>query len=193
MAWAPSKSTVSPRLVEQQGGVGDHRTQPLGVGQQLLDDGVGVDGAPVVDLGEQVVADVEGGLDLLLEDALVEEVGDADADAVDLVGVRRADPAAGGADLVLAEEALGDLSIVEWYDAMTCALALTTRPPISTPRSRSPSSSRKSASGETTTPLAMTLVAPGVRMPLGSRWVAYFSPLMTMVWPALCPPLVRTT
>ena len=32
-----------------------------------------------------------------------------------------------------------------------------------------------------------------MRMPLGSRWVAYFSPLMTMVWPALWPPLVRTT
>ena len=47
--------------------------------------------------------------------------------------------------------------------------------------------------GETTTPLAITEVAPGVRMPLGSRWVAYFSPSTTMVWPALWPPLVRTT
>ena len=40
---------------------------------------------------------------------------------------------------------------------------------------------------------AITEVAPGVRMPLGSRWVANFSPLTTMVWPALCPPQVRTT
>ena len=38
----------------------------------------------------------------------------------------------------------------------------------------------------------MTEVQPAVRMPLGSRWVANFSPLTTMVWPALCPPLVRT-
>jgi hypothetical protein len=30
-------------------------------------------------------------------------------------------------------------------------------------------------------------------MPLGSRWVANFSPSTTMVWPALWPPLVRTT
>ena len=47
--------------------------------------------------------------------------------------------------------------------------------------------------GETTTPLAMTLVHPGLRMPLGSRCVANFSPSITMVWPALWPPLVRTT
>ena len=62
----------------------------------------------------------------------------------------------------------------------------------STPRAISASSSRNSASGETTTPLAITEVQPGVRMPLGSRWVANFSPLTTMVWPALWPPLVRT-
>ena len=51
----------------------------------------------------------------------------------------------------------------------------------STPRSMSPSSSRNRASGETTTPLAITLVQSGVRMPLGSRWVANFSPLTTIV------------
>jgi hypothetical protein len=85
------------------------------------------------------------------------------------------------------------LSIATWYDAITWAFALTTSCATSTPRSIRPSSSEKSASGETTTPLAITDVAPGVRMPDGSRWVAYFSPLTTMVWPALWPPLVRTT
>ena len=45
------------------------------------------------------------------------------------------------------------LSIVEWYDAITCALALTTSRRTSTPRATSASSSRNSASGETTTPL----------------------------------------
>ena len=64
---------------------------------------------------------------------------------------------------------------------MTWALALTFRSATSTPRATSPSSSRNSASGETTTPPAITEVAPGVRMPLGSRCVAYFSPLITMV------------
>ena len=84
------------------------------------------------------------------------------------------------------------LSTVEWYDAITWALALTTSGPIVTSRSISASSSRNSASGETTTPLAITEVQPGVRMPLGSRWVANFSPLTTIVCPALWPPLVRT-
>ena len=48
-------------------------------------------------------------VDLLAQDVLVEEVLHADADAVDLVGVRRSDAATGRADLALAEEALGDL------------------------------------------------------------------------------------
>ena len=45
----------------------------------------------------------------LAQDLLVEEVLDADAEARDLVAVRRADAATGGADLGLAEEALGRL------------------------------------------------------------------------------------
>src|SRR5690606_39083512 len=43
------------------------------------------------------------------QDLLVEQVPHADADAVDLVGVRRADPAARRADAPLAEEPLRDL------------------------------------------------------------------------------------
>ena len=97
------------RPVEQQRGVGDHRPQPVGVRQQLLDHRVDRDRATVVGLGQQLVLHVEGPLDLLGQDRLVEEVGDPDADAVDLVGVRRPDAAAGRADPVLAEEALGDL------------------------------------------------------------------------------------
>ena len=77
------------------------------------------------------------------------------------------------------------LSIVEWYDAITWALELTTSRPIATPRSIIASSSRKSASGETTTPLPITEVQSGVRIPLGSRWVANFWPSTTIVWPAL--------
>ena len=47
------------------------------------------DRPPVVDLGQQVVLQLERGLDLLAQDRLVEDVGDPDADPVDLVGVRR--------------------------------------------------------------------------------------------------------
>jgi hypothetical protein len=97
------------RLVQHERGVRDVGAEPLGEAQQVLDGLVDRDRAPVVDLHQQVVLLVEGALDLLPQDVLVEQVLDADADAVDLVRVRRADAAAGRADLPLAEEPLGDL------------------------------------------------------------------------------------
>ena len=53
------------RLVQQQRGVGDHRAEPVDVRQQLLDDLVDLDGATVVDLGEDLVLELECALDLL--------------------------------------------------------------------------------------------------------------------------------
>jgi hypothetical protein len=51
-----------------------------------------------------------------------------------------------------------------------------------------------STSGSITTPLPMTGVHPGVRMPDGIRCSAYFSPSgVITVWPALLPPWYRTT
>ena len=97
------------RVVDHPRGVGDERLDLVLVGADLLEDLVDLDGAPVVDLHQQVVLLLERGLDLLGEDLLVEDVGDPDAHAVDLVGVGRPDPAARRTDLVLAEEALGDL------------------------------------------------------------------------------------
>ena len=90
------------------------------------------------------------------------------------------------------------LSSVRLYGAMTCALALTSSREVSTPRASSPSISSKRTPRSTTTPLPMTGVQVGVRMPEGSRCSAYFSRLpsscsMTMVWPALLPPLNFTT
>ena len=90
------------------------------------------------------------------------------------------------------------LSSVRLYGGMTCALAETTRREVSTPRACSASSSSNSTSRSMTTPLPMTGVTPGVRMPEGSRCSAYFSrvpssPSMTTVWPALLPPLNFTT
>ncbi len=55
------------------------------------------------------------------------------------------------------------------YGAMTWADADTSKRPVSTPRAASPSSSAKSTSRSITTPLPITDVAPGVRMPDGSR------------------------
>ena len=97
------------RLVEQQAGVGDPVGEAAPVLQHRVDDLVDVQRAPVVDLHQDLVLQLERGLDLLVEDLLVEHVRDPDADARDLVLVGRADAAAGGADLGLAEEPLGDL------------------------------------------------------------------------------------
>ena len=145
------------RLVEQQPGVGDHGAQALGVAQQVVDDLVDRDRAAVVDLHEQVVLLVERALDLLAQDVLVEQVLDADADAVDLVGVGRADAATGRADLALAEEALGDLverAVVLRDDVRVGADDAACE--TSRPRALSASSSSKSTSRSTTTPLPMT-------------------------------------
>src|SRR5690606_27210363 len=61
------------------------------------------------------------------------------------------------------------------------------------PRDSSASISWKSTSRSTTTPLPITGVTPGDRMPDGSRCSAYFSSPMTTVCPALLPPLNFTT
>ena len=97
------------RLAQHQRGVGDHRPQPVGVREELLDHLVDRDRAAVVDLDQQAVLTLERALDLLPQDLLVEQVLHPDADPVHLVGVRRADAAAGGADLGVAEEPLGHL------------------------------------------------------------------------------------
>ena len=80
------------------------------------------------------------------------------------------------------------LSIAVWYDVIRWALPeMRTREAL-TPRASSPSISSNSTRASITTPLAITGMQPGVRTPLGIRWVANFSPSTTMVWPALLPP-----
>ncbi len=80
------------------------------------------------------------------------------------------------------------LSIVVWYDVIRWAFDDRTTVEVSTPRAARPSISSSSTRASTTTPLAITGMQPGVSTPEGSRWVANFSPLTTMVWPALFPP-----
>ena len=69
-----------------------------------------------------------------------------------------------------------------------CALAEMRRPLTSMRRARSPSSSEMSTFGSMTTPLPMTHVLPGYRIPDGMRWNFHSSSPRTIVCPALLPP-----
>ena len=67
-------------------------------------------------------------------------------------------------------------SRARWCGMIRCASAEISSREVSTPRSSRPSISPSSTSGSITTPLPMTGVQPGVRMPDGIRCSAYFSP-----------------
>ena len=99
---------VVKSLVEQTRSVDDVGADPLGVGEQPVDHLIGVNGTSVVDLHQGLVLAAQGGLDLLTQDGLVEEVLHTDADPVDLVGVGRTNSASGGTDPALAQESLSD-------------------------------------------------------------------------------------
>ena len=79
----------------------------VGVPLQVGHDGVAVERLEAVELLQLLVLDRERGPDLLAQDAGVEQVLDADADARGLVDVGRPDPALGGADLQRPEPQLG--------------------------------------------------------------------------------------
>src|SRR5215472_12681164 len=97
------------RLADHQASVGDIGLEPLGITDELLRDPLGLDAAPVVDLSEELVLIPQGQLQLLRQDAGVEQVLDPDADAGHLVRVGGANAAPRGTDLGLAEEPLGHL------------------------------------------------------------------------------------
>ena len=96
-------------LVKQQRRVHDVRAQRFGVTEHLLDDAIGVDRPTVENLHQELVTRLECGFDFCLQDAGVEEVLNANADAPDLVHVRRADASARGADARFAQESFADL------------------------------------------------------------------------------------
>jgi hypothetical protein len=137
-------------LVEQQRGVGDQRPEPVGVREELLDDGVDVDGAAVVDLGQQLVLHLERGLDLLAQDLLVEEVGDRMPTRLILSAYVGPMPRPVVPTLLLPRKRSVTLSIV---GGTTRSRARWRSPPAAhvDAAGDSASSSRNSASGETTT------------------------------------------
>ena len=96
-------------LIEHQRGVGHIRLQTFAELEQLVGSLVHVDRTAVVQLDEHLILLMQARLDLVMQMFGVEQVVHADAHAVDLVRVGRADATAGGADLMLAEEAFGHL------------------------------------------------------------------------------------
>ncbi len=74
-----------------------------------------------------------------------------------------------------------------------CARSLTTRFFGSMPRSRSCAISLSSTIGSTTTPLPITHVQSGYRIPLGMSWNLNSPSSVMTVWPALFPPWLRMT
>ena len=97
------------RPVQHQARIGHVRLQAFAELKQLVGGAVHVDGAAVVQLDQHLVLLVQAGLHLVMQVLGVEQVVHADADAVDLVRVGRADAAACGADLALAQETFGHL------------------------------------------------------------------------------------
>src|ERR1700729_2629929 len=63
----------------------------------------------------------------------------------------------------------------------------------STPCASSSPISSCNAAGDSTTPLPIRHNTPSRRIPDGIRCRTVFLPLMTSVWPALCPPWKRAT
>ena len=108
-AFQQYRLTGLQRGVEQQAGVGDAMGETLGLGQQRVGDFARVECLAVVDLDQHLVFELQGRADLGGQQFGVEHVGHPDADAGDLVLIARADAAAGGADLLVAQIALGDL------------------------------------------------------------------------------------
>jgi hypothetical protein len=66
------------------------------------------------------------------------------------------------------------LSIVRWYGVIKWALVEILSFEVSTPRSFKPLISLSSTAGSITTPLPITGITFGDKIPDGSRWSAYF-------------------
>ena len=88
--------------VEEKGGVGDIGRQPSGIAEIRAQDALDGEALRVVDLAEEPVLLRHVVFELLAEQALVEEIGHADAHAGGLVGIGGPHALARGADAVLA-------------------------------------------------------------------------------------------
>jgi len=94
------------RLPDEERRIGDMSLKPSGVAEILLVHLLEIERELVVHLLELPVLVLQHNLEFLAEDLRIEEVLHADAEAGELVHVRRPDPAFGRADELLAEVTL---------------------------------------------------------------------------------------
>ena len=94
-------------LIELKLRVDNHRAQTIGEAHEVIKDFIRVDSAAVVQLDQNLVLLSQRRLNLLAQNRLIQNVLDTQARTADLVGIRRADTAASGADSALTQEALG--------------------------------------------------------------------------------------
>ena len=109
-------------IIDDQGHVAHHRLNAIGEGQEVVGDFSGVQGRQTHGLENRVLGG-ECGLDLGTQRLGVEEVLDADTDAVHLVRVGRANATSGRADLVIAARTLVGLvhkAVVGGDDVRVC-------------------------------------------------------------------------
>ena len=93
--------------VEQLACIDDMLANHVRIAQVLVHDAIDREGGHIVDVLKYVVLDGECRLELLMQDLLIEQVLDANADTRVLVLVTRADAALGRADLVRTQTRFG--------------------------------------------------------------------------------------
>ncbi len=101
--------TALERQIQFQPGIGDPVLEAVRLTEHLIHHLPRIQCTTVVDLHQDLVLELQRRLDLLGQDLLVEHIGDAHPDPGDLVLIARTDAAPGGAYLLIAEEAFGDL------------------------------------------------------------------------------------
>ena len=168
--------------------------QPVAEGQVLLGHRVQVERRVLLERPQREALGLHRRDDLLLQDLLVEQVLHADAQARRLVGVAGADPAAGGADLQLAQlrlagrveqQVVGHDQVRVGRDAQPAQRRPAARAGRRAPRSAPAGRSRRRCRSRS--------ACRGRGSPRGSGGASTPRSPRTIVWPALLPPWKRTT
>ena len=174
--------------------IAHQRPHALGVRELLVQRLLEIDRRLLEVVLQHEVVEVEDLAELGGKFLALEQVLHAHRAPRDLVFVRGADAAAGGADGVGAARRFARLVERTCDGRISGQLGETrSRANTSTPVSISVCASRNNASSDSTTPLPMRHCTFLCRIPEGMSDSTVFLPPMTSVWPALWPPWKRAT